>query len=129
MYPTDPALAHFMRGFFVLLPIFIVVGIAIVLVPTWRICQKAGFSPWLSLLMLVPLGNLILLYFLAFADWRVVPMDQLGWPPPIHHHTRRNIRRHTHPRIRRQAHHRSDDKLSVNPLTEADTTMPQRACR
>ena len=81
MYPPDPATTHFLRGFFVLLPIFIVVGIAIVLVPTWRICLKAGFSPWLSLLMLVPLGNLILLYFLAFADWRVVPMDQLGWPP------------------------------------------------
>ncbi len=81
MYPQDPATAHVLRAFFTILPIFIVLGITIVLVPTWRICQKAGFSPWMSLLMLVPLGNLILLYILAFADWRVVPIDQLGYPP------------------------------------------------
>lgn len=36
-----------------------------VVVPFWRV----GFSGWLSLLILVPLLNLGLLYFLAFAGW------------------------------------------------------------
>lgn len=41
----------------------------VVVVPFWQICTKAGYSAWLSLLILVPLLNLGLLYFLAFADW------------------------------------------------------------
>lgn len=46
----------------------LVVGLLVV-VPVWRICAKAGYSGWLSLLVLVPLLNLGLLYFLAFAEW------------------------------------------------------------
>jgi hypothetical protein len=65
-----------------MLPIFIVIGVAVVLVPFWFICKKAGFSPWLSLLNFIPIGNLVLLYILAFAEWKVVPAPQLGWPPP-----------------------------------------------
>jgi hypothetical protein len=37
--------------------------------PYWRIFKKAGFSPALSLLMLVPIANIVMLFFLAFADW------------------------------------------------------------
>jgi hypothetical protein len=40
--------------------------------PAWRICAKAGFPGALGLLILVPLVNLLLLYFLAFADWPVM---------------------------------------------------------
>ncbi len=43
-----------------------------VVVPVWRICQKAGYSGWLSLLVFVPLVNLLLLYYLAFAEWPLV---------------------------------------------------------
>ena len=81
MNPPDPATAHALRAFFTVLPILIFIGVAVVLVPTWFICRKAGFSPWLSLLMLVPLGNLVLLYVLAFSEWRVVPLDEVVWPP------------------------------------------------
>ena len=42
---------------------------AIVVVPFWRICEKAGYSGALSLLILVPLVNVGLLYFLGFANW------------------------------------------------------------
>ena len=35
------------------------VGVLVVL-PMWRICQKAGYSGWLSLLTLVPIANLLL---------------------------------------------------------------------
>ncbi len=39
------------------------------IVPYWKIFEKAGFEPALSLLMLVPLVNFGLLFFLAFAEW------------------------------------------------------------
>ena len=45
----------------------------IVLIPCWFIFKKAGFSPFLALLMFVPLINIIMMYFLAFARWNVVP--------------------------------------------------------
>ena len=41
----------------------------ILIIPYWRICQRIGWSPWLSLLMALPLVNVIFLYILAFADW------------------------------------------------------------
>jgi hypothetical protein len=63
-------------------PIMILIGIAIVLIPCWFICKKAGFSPWLSLLVLVPgIGQLVLLYVLAFAEWKVAPVIQQAWTP------------------------------------------------
>lgn len=71
-------------GFFV----FLVILIALVMVPCWFICKKAGFSPWLALLCLFPsLGTLVLLYVLAFAEWKVVPAPEMGmtqppYPPP-----------------------------------------------
>ncbi len=49
------------------LPWLIVAIIAIV--PIWQICKRVGHSPWLSLLMLVPLVNLIFIYYLAFSQW------------------------------------------------------------
>lgn len=42
---------------------------ALVIYPFWRICVRAGFPGWIALLIVVPLVNLGLLYFLAFADW------------------------------------------------------------
>lgn len=46
--------------------------IAIVaVVPAWRICQRTGYPGILGLLILFPLANIALLYFLAFADWPV----------------------------------------------------------
>jgi hypothetical protein len=75
----DPHLAYLIPGAFV----FGLVFVAIMIVPLWQICKKAGFSPWLSLLVLVPFGALILLYVLAFAQWRVAPLPQYGvsYPP------------------------------------------------
>ena len=73
---------HLVLAFMALIPIFIVVGLAIVILPFWFICKKAGFSPWLSLLHIVPLGGLVLYYVLAFSDWKVAPLPQVGWMPP-----------------------------------------------
>lgn len=46
--------------------------IAVQIVPFWKIFPRAGWSPWMSLLMVVPLLNLVMLYVLAFKAW---PMD------------------------------------------------------
>ena len=63
---------------------FIIIGLAIVILPFWFICKKAGFSPWLSLLNIIPAGNLILIYVLAFAEWKVAPgpAQPMGLPYP-----------------------------------------------
>jgi hypothetical protein len=42
----------------------------VTILPYWQIFKKAGFSPWLSLLMVIPLVNLCALYYLGFARWR-----------------------------------------------------------
>lgn len=49
--------------------ILIFVFAILVVLPYWKIFGKAGFSPWISVLMLIPVVNIVLLYFLAFADW------------------------------------------------------------
>ncbi len=80
----DPAqIQHMVLGMMAIIPFIIFAGIALVLIPTWFICKKAGFSPWLSLLCLIPLGGLILLYVLAFAEWKIAPMQQAAWQPPL----------------------------------------------
>lgn len=73
-------------AFLAIMPIIMLVALLILIVPFWFICKKAGFSPWLSLINIIPLGNLILIYVLAFAEWKVAPIvpPQLpyGYPPP-----------------------------------------------
>ena len=79
----DPAeIQRIALGLLAIMPVIILVGLAIIIIPVWFICKKAGFSPWLSLLCAVPLGNLILLYVLAFSEWRVVPAPQTPYIPP-----------------------------------------------
>jgi hypothetical protein len=35
----------------------------------WKICAKAGFPGALGILIIVPLANIVLVLYLAFADW------------------------------------------------------------
>lgn len=65
-----------------ILPFIVLIGLIIVILPFWFICKKAGFSPWLSLLNIVPFGGIILWYVLAFADWKVVPIAPPAYMPP-----------------------------------------------
>ena len=45
-------------------------GIALLIIPLWRICGRAGFPPALSLIAIVPLlGFLVVAGILAFSDW------------------------------------------------------------
>ena len=79
--PDPEMIKRMMVAVLTILPIIILVGLAIVILPFWFICKKAGLSPWLSLLNIVPMGNLVLIYLLAFMDWRVVPAPAPPWPP------------------------------------------------
>jgi hypothetical protein len=82
--PDAAAIQHMVVAMFAIMPLIILICLAIVIVPFWFICKKAGFSPWLALLNLVPLGGLILMYVLAFAEWKVMPIPQNVYPavPP-----------------------------------------------
>lgn len=83
MDPQQQAQAmHAAMAMMAIMPFFILIGAAIVIIPMWFIWKKAGFSPWLSLLMLFPLVNLIMLYVLAFSEWKVVPVAQPVYQPP-----------------------------------------------
>jgi hypothetical protein len=62
--------------FFVILPI--------VVIPYWQIFKKAGFAPALSILIVIPLVNLIVLYYVAFSDWKARAVDiALNPGPPL----------------------------------------------
>jgi hypothetical protein len=87
--PDPEATQHTAMAILAIFPLIILVALAILIVPFWFICKKAGFSPWLSLLNIVPAGTLILLYVLAFSEWKVMPAPQAYWqpqppiPPPV----------------------------------------------
>lgn len=53
------------NGFFILITVAIVVWLY------WRIFAKAGVSGLFSFLMLVPVINIIVLAYLAFAEWPI----------------------------------------------------------
>lgn len=55
--------------------LFWLVWAAVVIVPFWKINQKAGYSGYWALLLLVPLANLIYLYYLAFSTWPSRPVE------------------------------------------------------
>ena len=87
---VDPAqVQHIMAAMVPILGLIGIIIIALLIVPFWFAFKKAGLSPWLSLLVLVPgIGLLLTLYVLAFARWRVVPMapeypayPANGYPP------------------------------------------------
>jgi hypothetical protein len=80
--PDPEQAARMMAVVMPIIGIVVLVSLVIFIVPFWFICKKAGFSPWLSLLNLVPLGSLILLYILAFAEWRTVPPMPFPYPYP-----------------------------------------------
>jgi peptidoglycan biosynthesis protein MviN/MurJ (putative lipid II flippase) len=79
---NNPSLSPAVLPFvFVIVLIAVVVGI----LPYWKIFSKAGFSGWMSLLMLVPLLNVVVLYIVAFSQWNVQPTSftQQVPPPPV----------------------------------------------
>ena len=60
---------------------FLVV-VPIMIIPYWQIFKKAGFAPALSLLILIPLVNIVVLYVVAFSDWKVGSRNVVLNPGP-----------------------------------------------
>ena len=57
---------------FTIFMIFFVLIITIIqIVAFCRIFSKAGFSWVLGLLMLVPIANIVMFFYLAFAEWPI----------------------------------------------------------
>ena len=49
--------------------IFFVAMVALVLYPAGRILNRAGFSPFWSLLVFIPVLNVVALWVFAFSEW------------------------------------------------------------
>jgi hypothetical protein len=60
----------------IVLSVFFLPVTLIVLPPFWVIFKKAGFQPILSILILVPLVNLVILYVVAFSRWKTAPAPE-----------------------------------------------------
>jgi len=56
----------------------IVLVVLTTVVPYWFIFSKAGFFGALSLLMLIPVVDIIMLFFLAFAEWPALKQNRLA---------------------------------------------------
>lgn len=55
-----------------LLIVFTVVAFPFLVVPFWKIFSKAGYPGIMGIAMLVPLLNVVMLFFLGFSDWPVL---------------------------------------------------------
>ncbi|MFH1313071.1 MAG: hypothetical protein ABIJ00_07550 [Candidatus Eisenbacteria bacterium] len=51
------------------MPFLYVLFLGLFIIPFWKIFSKAGFSPLLAILMIIPIVNLIMVFYLAFAEW------------------------------------------------------------
>jgi len=67
---NNAAIAALASIWLVLVVVFLAIFI-LQLVMAWRIAVKAGFSGPLSLLMLIPLVNFVILLIFAFGEWPI----------------------------------------------------------
>ena len=76
-----PAILAAVAGFYLVL--FLIIAVVLI-IPAWFISKKAGFSPWLSLINIIPtFGLLIWLYIIAFSEWKTAPTTTaVAWQPP-----------------------------------------------
>ena len=49
--------------------IMVIFSIVIIILFYWKIYSKAGFTEWLSITMIIPLLNVVMLFYFAVADW------------------------------------------------------------
>lgn len=62
---------HSMGTFAIWHLIILAVVLAVVLYPWSKIFRKAGYTGWLCLLIIIPLVNLLTLWWFALAQWPV----------------------------------------------------------
>jgi hypothetical protein len=56
-------------GFSIFHLAILIVLVAVYFVPIVQILNKAGYSGWWSLIVFVPVANIVMLWVFAFADW------------------------------------------------------------
>ena len=61
----------------ILIAIEILFILPLIIVPFWKIFTKAGFNGLSSLLMVVPIVNIIVLFYFAFAKWPALKDDSV----------------------------------------------------
>jgi hypothetical protein len=80
-YPNDNG-AGVMAAFaaFIWLWVTIFIGVLIVnLIANWKIAEKAGYSGAASLLMLIPIANVVFFLIFAFSEWPIeTRLKQIG---------------------------------------------------
>ncbi|MBO0779427.1 MAG: hypothetical protein J2P37_11425 [Ktedonobacteraceae bacterium] len=64
-------LAAFMTAFGLIISLISLVALIIGIIAWWKIFSKAGFSGALCLLFFIPIANIIVFLYLAFAEWPV----------------------------------------------------------
>jgi hypothetical protein len=77
-------------GVFMFICIVFLIRVVLYIIPMWQIANKAGISGAISLLAIIPfIGRLLVLYILAFSDWKVGPIPAIypptfRPPPPVY---------------------------------------------
>jgi amino acid transporter len=72
-YPAHYGAWHALFGAFAFMWIFVLAAIVVTIIAYWRIASKAGYNGALSLLMLLPLVNFVMILIFAFGEW---PIEQ-----------------------------------------------------
>ena len=65
----------------VTLAIVVVVYLVIILWPVARICRRTGHTPWLAILAVIPVANVVLLWFIALSRWPSTQTQGTGMLP------------------------------------------------
>jgi hypothetical protein len=68
---TSNQLAAAAASFGIVFAIIGLVSIIFAVIIWWRIFSKAGYNGALSLLMFIPIANLVMILILAFAEWPI----------------------------------------------------------
>ena len=50
--------------------LYYLIAAAVIAFPFSRILPRVGINPWVSLVTIIPLGAIILLWVVAFRDWK-----------------------------------------------------------
>jgi hypothetical protein len=72
-YPSDNGAGAF-AAFAALMWLWVTIflgALIINLVANWKIAEKAGYSGVMSLLMLIPLANVVFFLIFAFSEWPI----------------------------------------------------------
>src|SRR6266487_4681775 len=68
---TTDQITAAMASFGLIAGIIGIVSIVFAVIVWWRIFSKAGYNGALSLLMFIPIANLVMILILAFAEWPI----------------------------------------------------------